>query len=1559
MTTAAAEHDSYNIGQRCWIVDESEVYISATITAREAIDDARVKLCLGLENGSEVVVETTKVSLETGNASLPALRNPAILEQVQDLTELSYLNVPSVLHAVRTRYQQREIYTYSGIVLVAVNPFEKVPIYDQTWVQQYSGKAKALSDLDPHLYAIAEDAFRCMLREGRNQTIIVSGESGAGKTVSARYIMRYFATVDNPDQPKRKRGPGQKSEGMSRTEEQILATNPIMEAFGNAKTTRNDNSSRFGKYIEILFDRTANIIGARMRTYLLERSRVVYQALTERNYHIFYQLIAGASAERRQELSLSDLAQFRYLNQGGEPVIANVDDALEFSRTQDALAMVGIDNELQNQMWRVLAAILHLGNLDIGATRDAAVVDREQPALKTICTLLGLDGANFVKWLGKRQMKTRNERIETPRSQREALTVRDSIARFLYSNLFDWLVRIINRSLCDDRITTQIKSFIGVLDIYGFEHFQKNSFEQFCINYANEKLQQEFNSHVFKLEQEEYVTEGIPWQMIDFSDNAPCIALIEGKIGLLSLLDEQARLPAGSDAAFQQRLAEIEKSSDVLTIPKLRKSAFTIRHYALPVTYDSDGFLDKNKDTVPDEVAEVLEKSSSAFVLELLNHTDPDLSGTNGGPKRGPAGSRKPTLGSVFKSSLIRLMDTIDQTNAHYIRCIKPNEQKEAWTFEPRMVMQQLTACGVLETIRISAAGYPSRSTFQGFVERYFCLVRSSVWASGDLQVLAGAILQAAFGPTTSADPQRYQIGATKIFFKPGVVAQLETKRTLRLNTCATTIQAMIRTWLTRVRRTHMTRSSLLAQRLSRGIAARQRLQTLKQKSSLALKLQCVCRGRSSRSSAMLHRSHRAATQIQRVYRGYRHAKKWRAIISAVSSVQRMWLASKARRELQALRQERASVQHFQEKNAGLANKIMEQSRLIAGHEATIADLQATLSTSRAAHDRTQDRHDSLRDAAAVAKQELEQSLALNRELQKRIDALLLDAQTSQDAASRHALELNAVRGELERETAAREAEVAASSEQKALRMSLEQEIGEVRAELHRLRVNGHQPDGITSAKSQDDTERAAQVSTNSPRTPPRARLRRSLIAPQSDRSLRAEVFDPRRASVATTRTNIERTVSGASFGRHEPNLEQQIMNILEDDDLLNNEIMYGMIQSLKMPQPSLQTPPSIDDVLFPARLVNLIVSEMWKWGYIKESERLLANVMQAIQQQVITYEGEEIVNPGAFWLSNVHEMLSFVWMAEGDILRDNAGMDDVQWQEYDRLISLVRHDLESLEYNIYHTWMKELKKRVHKLVVPALIESQALPGFMTTESSRFFNKLLPSTSPTISMDDLLNVFNKIFKALKSFYIEESVITQAMTELLRLVGVVAFNDLLMRRNFLSWKRGLQINYNVTRIEEWCKTHNMPELILQLEHLTQATKLLQLKKVTVADIDILYDICWCLSNRQIHKLINQYYPADYESPISPEILKAVAARVTQEETTDILLDASALEEIGTYDIAAPRQILELRTPYVPSYLSLIRTKLLLKLLEEDAHVQTELAASQSAPSATQEPGQVVE
>ncbi|KAJ5081400.1 hypothetical protein NUU61_009664 [Penicillium alfredii] len=1552
----------FEVGTRAWQPDPTDGWLASELKEK-LVDGEKVQLVFELENGETKTIETTQSELQVdNNPNLPPLMNPAMLEASEDLTNLSHLNEPAVLQAIKLRYAQKEIYTYSGIVLIATNPFARVDsLYVPQMVQVYAGKHRASQA--PHLFAIAEEAFADMLRDGKNQTIVVSGESGAGKTVSAKYIMRYFATRESSDQPGKYTT--SRADAISETEEQILATNPVMEAFGNAKTTRNDNSSRFGKYIEIMFDDRTNIIGAKIRTYLLERSRLVFQPLKERNYHIFYQLVAGATDEERQDLGILPVEEYEYLNQGGTPKIDGVDDKAEFDATRKSLATIGVPEHNQTEIFRILAALLHLGNVKITATRTDSSLSSSEPSLVRACAMLGIDANDFAKWIVKKQLITRGEKITSNLTQQQATVVRDSVAKFIYSSLFDWLVDKINRGLATDEVLSRFQFFIGVLDIYGFEHFAKNSFEQFCINYANEKLQQEFNQHVFKLEQEEYVREEIDWKFIDFSDNQPCIDLIEAKLGILSLLDEESRLPMGSDEQFVTKLHHhfAADKQKFYKKPRFGKSAFTVCHYAVDVTYESDGFIEKNRDTVPDEHLEVLRNSSNDFVKEILETAaavrEKDSVSVSSKPVAAPgrrigvAVNRKPTLGGIFKSSLIELMATINSTDVHYIRCIKPNEAKEAWKFEGPMVLSQLRACGVLETVRISTAGYPTRWTYEEFAIRYYMLCHSSQWTS-EIRQMCHAILRKALGDANHQKRDKYQLGLTKIFFRAGMLAFLENLRTSRLNECAIMIQKNLRCKYYRRRYLDARESILTTQAFIRGFLARQRAQEIRQ-TKAATTIQRVWRGQKERKQYLKTRGNyirfqslakgflcrrnimdsingNAAKIIQRSFRSWRQLRSWRQYRRKVVIIQSLWRGKQARQDYRKLREDARDLKQISYK---LENKVVELTQYLESLKRENKSLGSQLENYETQLKSWRSRHNTLEARAKELQAEANQAgitaarLEAVEEEMSKLQQSHTEAQTTikrlqeEERVSREALRtsneelerLKLLNGDHEKEQAALRQRIS----------ELEEELEVAKRSVPANGLNGDLPNG--GAVQPPATGLINLVSSKKPKP-----KRRSAGAEKIDTDRFSGAYNPRPVSMAVPSAGAGRPNAAISPGLD--SVEVELENLLSEEEDLNEEVTMGLIRNLKIPLPSSTPPPTEKEVLFPAYLINLVTSEMWNNGFVKESERFLANVMQSIQQEVMQHDGEDAVNPGAFWLSNVHEMLSFVFLAE-----DWYEAQKTDNYEYDRLLEIVKHDLESLEFNIYHTWMKTLKKKLYKMIVPAIIESQSLPGFVTSETNRFLGKLLPSNNnPAYSMDNLLSLLNNVYKAMRAFYLEDTIVNQTVHELLRLVGVTAFNDLLMRRNFLSWKRGLQINYNITRIEEWCKSHDMPEGTLKLEHLMQATKLLQLKKATLNDIEIIQDICWMLSPNQIQKLLNQYLVADYEQPINGEIMKAVASRVT--ENSDVLLLAPVdMDDSGPYEIAEPRAITALET-YTPSWLQTPRLKRLAEIVSAQAMAQQE-------------------
>uniref|UniRef100_A0A671VJL4 Myosin VAb n=1 Tax=Sparus aurata TaxID=8175 RepID=A0A671VJL4_SPAAU len=919
-----AASELYSKYARVWLPDAAEVWKSAELIKDYTPGD--LTLTLQLDDGTEVEY---KIDPKTNN--LPPLRNPNILVGENDLTALSYLHEPAVLHNLKVRFvDSRLIYTYCGIVLVAINPYESLPIYEADIISAYSGQN--MGDMDPHIFAVAEEAYKQMARDERNQSIIVSGESGAGKTVSAKYAMRYFATVSC-------------SSGEANVEERVLASSPIMEALGNAKTTRNDNSSRFGKYIEIGFDKKHCIIGANVRTYLLEKSRVVFQAHGERNYHIFYQLCASSHLPEFKTFKLGCADDFHYTNQGQSPIIDGVDDAKELCNTRKAFLLLGIGETDQMSIYQILAAILHLSNVEVkDQSADRCSISPDNIHLNVFCELMGVPCEEMAHWLCHRKLKTTTETYVKSVSKINAVNGRDALAKHIYARLFSRIVDNINVAL---KSAAKQHSFIGVLDIYGYVIILR--FLVFPFIYRS--LQ-----HVFKLEQDEYMKEGIPWTLIDFYDNQPCINLIEAKLGVLDLLDEECKMPKGSDDSWAQKMYNtLLKQNAHFDKPRMSNRAFIIHHFADKVEYQCEGFLEKNKDTVNEEQINVLKNSKFDLLLKLFEDDEKAPSSTN---KRtsvtGRAGQAqrdsKKTVGLQFRQSLHLLMDTLNATTPHYVRCVKPNDDKASFTLDPVRAMQQLRACGVLETIRISAAGFPSRWTYQEFFSRYRVLMKQKDVLHDRKQTcknLLGKLIE---------DQDKYQFGKNKIFFRAGQVAYLEKLRSDKLRMACVRIQKTIRCWLARKKYLRMresaitiqrhtfnnsrilpccsciyltclfflvsyvkflrwTRAAVVIQRNVRKWATRRHYQ---QQRSAAITIQCFLR------AYMAKQQYHKAVVIQKWMRGCLARQHYRRTVAAIILLQSCVRRMRAKKDLKKLKVEARSVEHFKKLNFGMENKIMQ-----------------------------------------------------------------------------------------------------------------------------------------------------------------------------------------------------------------------------------------------------------------------------------------------------------------------------------------------------------------------------------------------------------------------------------------------------------------------------------------------------------------------------------------------------------------------------------------------------------------------------------------------------------
>ncbi|TYG85598.1 hypothetical protein ES288_A13G068200v1 [Gossypium darwinii] len=785
-------------------------------------------------SGTESVISLPdgKVLKVNSDSLIPA--NPDILDGVDDLMQLSYLNEPSVLFNLQYRYKQDMIYTKAGPVLVAINPFKKVPLYGNDYIEAYKNK----SIESPHVYAIADTAIREMTRDEVNQSIIISGESGAGKTETAKIAMQYLAVLG----------------GGSGIEYEILKTNPILEAFGNAKTLRNDNSSRFGKLIEIHFSETGKISGAKIQTFLLEKSRVVQCAEGERSYHIFYQLCAGAPRALREKLNLKDVDEYKYLKQSNCYSITGVNDAEHFHIVKEALDIVHVSKEDQESVFAMLAAVLWLGNVSFTIIDNENHVEAVQDeSLINVAKLIGCDAADLNLALSTRKMRVGSDNIVQKLTLSQAIETRDALAKSIYAGLFEWLVEQINKSLAVGKRLTGRS--ISILDIYGFESFDRNSFEQFCINYANERLQQHFNRHLFKLEQEEYIQDGIDWAKVDFDDNQDCLHLFEKKpLGLLSLLNEESTFPNGTDYTFANKLKQHLNSNHCFKGE--REKAFTVSHFAGEVTYDTTGFLEKNRDLLHLDSIQLLSSCSchlpKAFASNMLNQSEKPVVGPL--HKAGGADSQKLSVVTKFKGQLFQLMQRLESTTPHFIRCIKPNNFQSPGSYEQGLVLQQLRCCGVLEVVRISRSGYPTRMPHQKFAKRYGFLLLENAASQDPLSVSVAILHQ------FNILPEMYQVGYTKLFFRTGQIGILE-------DTQNRTLHGILR--VQSCFRGHRARRHF--KELQRGIAT----------------LQSFVRGDKTRKEyAVLLQRHRAAVIIQKQIKGMKAKKTFKNIRDASIVIQ-------------------------------------------------------------------------------------------------------------------------------------------------------------------------------------------------------------------------------------------------------------------------------------------------------------------------------------------------------------------------------------------------------------------------------------------------------------------------------------------------------------------------------------------------------------------------------------------------------------------------------------------------------------------------------------------------
>ncbi|KAG2439820.1 hypothetical protein HYH02_010454 [Chlamydomonas schloesseri] len=887
-------------------------------------------------------------------------------EDVEDMTSLAFLHEPGVLWNLQSRYQGSDaIYTYTGNILIAVNPFKPLPnLYGPAVIERYrsqpaargAGEVAVAARLPPHVYATACNAYRNMMAEGAGQAILVTGESGAGKTETAKLIMACLTHLGCHQSGRAAAGAdGDSTSGMSGVEQKILESNPLLEAFGNAKTLRNNNSSRFGKYCEIFFDPvTGAVTGAAVRTYLLERSRVVAVNNPERSFHIFYQLVYGASEADRKAWRLPPAASgFAYLARSSCVELPGQSNAEEYQHTRRAMSHIGLSEAQQREVLALVAAVLHLGNIafgdgehaSVGGGAEGAVVPPGAPqqALEAAAVLLGVSAAALAEALTTRQIQTPEGAITTPLSAQAAADSRDSLAKSLYARLFDWLVAAVNAAVDEAHNGPAAASAgagpagdrkhlsIGLLDIYGFESFEVNDLEQLCINLTNEKLQQHFNTHVFKWEQAEYEREGVDWSYISFRDNADVLELLEGRLGLMTLLDEACRLPKATAEGLAHKYSTTPAIAGSSRFTPLKRpvASFAVEHYAGSVTYSAANWLDKNRDYVVAEHAGLCAASSAPLVRELWAPEPEPAAGSNGAANGAAGGGGKQqsqfqfrSVSSVCRRQLAELMGALSALQPHYVRCIKPNPSGAAGQFNPGYSLQQLRCGGVMEAVRIACAGFAYRRPYAAFLEHFWQLCPEPVHAlrrrlaeappprrqppaasqqqggeqtqgSGlaafevsELRAAAEAVLRAAGqwagGPGGAAAPPGSHLGHTKVFLRTTAAAAMERQRVAAVSAAAAVVQAHWRRLRQQRWYAALRQATVVIQAAARGLLARRLAERL--------------------------RRERAACVIQRCWRSCVERMRFLRARKAAAVLQAAWRARTVRRDIEAIRVEAAAL---------------------------------------------------------------------------------------------------------------------------------------------------------------------------------------------------------------------------------------------------------------------------------------------------------------------------------------------------------------------------------------------------------------------------------------------------------------------------------------------------------------------------------------------------------------------------------------------------------------------------------------------------------------------------
>ncbi|KMT04856.1 hypothetical protein BVRB_7g170250 [Beta vulgaris subsp. vulgaris] len=1494
------------IGSHVWVEDPKLAWIDGEVTGISG-DEVHVHTT----NGKKVVTKISKVFPKDTEAP------PA---GVDDMTRLSYLHEPGVLQNLATRYELNEIYTYTGNILIAVNPFQRLPhLYDTHMMQQYKGAS--LGELSPHVFAVGDVAYRAMINEGRSNSILVSGESGAGKTETTKMLMRYLAYL------------GGRSGVEGRTvEQQVLESNPVLEAFGNAKTVRNNNSSRFGKFVEIQFDKNGRISGAAIRTYLLERSRVCQISDPERNYHCFY-LLCAAPAEEIEKYKLRNRKSFHYLNQSSCYELEGVNDAHEYLELRRAMDIVGINEEEQEAIFRVVAAILHLGNINFvkGDEIDSSAIKDENSRfhLNVTAELLRCDAQSLEDALIKRVMVTPEEVITMTLDPVNALASRDALAKTIYSRLFDWIVEKINISIGQD---PNSKSIIGVLDIYGFESFKFNSFEQFCINFTNEKLQQHFNQHVFKMEQEEYSKEEINWSYIEFVDNQDVLDLIEKKPGgIISLLDEACMFPKSTHETFSQKLYQTFQKNKRFSKPKLSRTDFTIVHYAGEVMYKADLFLDKNKDYVVAEHQALLTASKCPFAAALF----PPL------PEDSSKSSKFSSIGSRFKLQLQSLMETLNATEPHYIRCVKPNNVLKPAIFENVNVIQQLRCGGVLEAIRISCAGYPTRKTFYEFLLRFGVLAPEALEGNYEDKVACQVILD-------KMGLQGYQIGKTKVFLRAGQMAELDARRAEVLGNAARKIQRSIRTYIAR----------------KEFVALRE----------FAIQLQALCRFRMACKQYEELRREAGALRIQTKFRQHVARKVYLQVRLSAITLQTGLRTMIARNEFRMKLRTKAAI-HIQAKwrchHASAYYKKLYKAAIVTQCEWRCRVARRELRNLKMAARET--------GALKEAKDKLEkrvEELTWRLQLEKRLRTDLEEAKAQETAQLKKAL--HAMQSQLE------EAKTMVIKEREAARKAIE-EAPPVIKETPVIIQDTEKIDSLTAEletvkallQSETDSKKEVQQSYTTMLTSNEELMKKLKEAEEkgnqlqeSMQSLQEKVSNLESENQVLRQQALAISPTGKAVATRPKTTI--ILRTPENGNVVDGEIRRGSALAPVPYTPESEAKPQ--KFLYEKQQENqdalikcisqdlgfskgrpiaacLIYKSLLQWrSFEVERTNIFDRIIQTISTAIETQDNNDVLS---YWLSNSATLLLLLQStlkASGAASLTPHRRRTSSASLFGRVSQGLRSSPQSAGFSLFNGRALGEELRQVEAKYPALLFKQQLTAYLEKIYGMIRDNLKKEISPVLGLciqaprtsrtslvkgraqanavaqkaliahwQNIVKSLNNYLNTMRANYVPPFLIHKVFTQTFCFINVQLFNSLLLRRECCSFSNGEYVKAGLAELEQWC--HDATEKYAgsaweELKHIKQAVGFLVIhQKPKKALKEITSDLCPALSIQQLYRISTMYWDDKYGThSVSAEVIASMRVKMTEDSnnavSSSFLLDDDSSIPFSVDEISKSMEQVEL-------------------------------------------------